>query len=160
MDMAAHLLRLSIALVIGGIVSATFLSAASMLVMDTEPLGLRAMPENFLWYAPFFMMVAVVAALVVGAPSFFLLRHFRLLNWISVLCIGAGLGLIGAIVMFGTRNGFGAPFTTGRAVLSAAAGAIGALVAYWVLLRSKNAMDSDTVRSALRAAHEAHRRER
>jgi hypothetical protein len=53
-----------------------------------------------------------------------------------------------------------ARFTTGRAVLSAAAGAIGALVAYWVLLRSKNAMDSDTVRSALRAAHEAHRRER
>jgi hypothetical protein len=160
MGTAAQLLRLSIALLLGGLVSAAFLSAASMLVIDAEPPGLRVMPDNFLWYAPFFGAVGVVAAFVVGVPSFFLLRHFRLLNWVSVLSIGAGLGLIGAVIMFGTRSGFGAPFTVDRAILFAAAGVIGASVAYLVLLRSNSAMDGDTVRSALRAPHGAHHRER
>lgn len=158
--MPAQLLRLSIALVIGGIVSAACLSAASMLVIDTEPLGFRVMPENLLWYAPFFVGVAIVAALLFGVPSFLLLRYFGALNWIAVLCLGAGLGLLGAIVMFGTQSGFGAPFTVDRAMLFAAAGAIGALVAYMVLLRSNSAIDGDTVRSALRAPHGAHHRER
>jgi hypothetical protein len=160
MDIAAQLLRVSIAVVIGGIVSAAFLSATSMLAIDTEPLAIRAMPENFLWYAPFFLAVAVVAALLFGIPSFFLLRRFRLLNWISVVCIGVALGLLGALFMFGTRYGFGASFTAGRAVLFATAGGMGAVVAYLVLLRSNSAMDGDTVRSALRAPHGAHHRER
>jgi hypothetical protein len=150
MPAAAKIARLFCALFIGGLVGAVVLSAASMLVVHTDPVHLGLMPENFLWYAPFLAFFTVVGALAIGFPSFFVLRHFGLLNWLSFLCIGVGAGVLGAGVLFGTARGFGAPFALDRVVVCAAAGAIGALCVYFVLLRSNISLQSG--RAQARAA--------
>jgi hypothetical protein len=150
MPAAAQIARLFFALFLGGLVAAVVLSVVSTVVLDTDPVNLRFMPENFLWYAPFLAFFTVAGALTVGFPSFLVLRHFGLLNWFSFLCVGMGAGVLSAGVLFSTARSFGAPFALNRVIVCAAAGAIGALCVYFVLLRSNISLQSG--RAQARAA--------
>jgi hypothetical protein len=141
-------LKLLFALLVGGAVGGILLAAATMLATYAEAPRVRLMTENFWLYGPILAPTLVVTAFAVGIPSFFILRYCRYLNWISVLSIGACVGLLGATFLFGSGRGFGAPFTIDRALTCIVIGMVSASSAFVVLLRSNISLNGDAPQAA------------
>lgn len=148
MSSAWLVLRLLFAFLVGGVVAGVLLAAATMLATYAEPPHVRLMTENFWLYGSLLTPALVVTAFVVGIPSFFVLRYFRYLNWISVLALGACLGLLGATFLFGGGRGFGAPLTIDRALVCVVIGIVSASSAFIVLLRSNISLNRDAPQAA------------
>jgi hypothetical protein len=97
---------------------------------------------NILLYLLVLAVFTIPVSLLAGFPTFFVLRRFRGLNWLSVSLVGAAASDLAAY-LFGARI-----HSVGDFLMFSGAGIAAALVAYVVVLRSNIPLNRDAPQAA------------
>lgn len=148
MSLPRQILILALALFSGGCVGALVMASAAMFVTYIPAGGTPQhsfVPSNLL-YSPILAIFSVPVAMLAGFPTFVILRHLRILNWLSLSIVGAAASVLAAHL-------FGARFQSiDNLLVFAGAGIAAALVAYAVVLRSNIPLNRDAPQAARRLA--------
>jgi len=143
MPLTRQVLKLILALLAGGCVGALVMVGAAM-VMNIPVGGTpqHSSIPNILIYLLVLTAFTIPVALLAGFPTFFILRRFRALNWLSVSLAGVAASDLAAY-LFGARIQ-----SVADALMFSGSGIAAALAAYVVVLRSNIPLNRDAPQAA------------